>query len=267
MRSARTAAGALLRDPRQPVVYLRSFTDDARTRKLNRIGALASEEEAVTAVFSDVGPVVGLDRRTRNLGAAMSEIPDSDWQTAIVWLLAHARVVILRAGAGASLLWELQQARAMLAPHQLFVLVPADQNAYREFAGQAAHVLPHPLPGFRFPPGRRRDLVALLKFSADWRPAAVNLRLRMPLRLVLPLDVRLGLRLRPTLRSLGGVRIRYAVWRSRAAFVLVTAVVLAVVLTGIISGYVQILHEMSHTNLPTLPPLPSLPVPSQFGSP
>jgi hypothetical protein len=267
MRSARTAAGALHADPRQPVVYLRSFTDDARARKLNRIGALASEEEAVTAVFSDVGPVVGLDRRTRNLGSAMSEVPDSDWQTAILWLLAHARAVILRAGAGSSLLWELQQARAMLAPQQLFVLVPADEDTYREFAGRAAHVLPSPLPGVRFPPGRRYDLVALLKFSADWHPAAVSLRLRMPLRLILPLDVRLGLRLRATLGSLGGVRIRYAAWRSRAAFVFAAAVVLAVVLTSIISGYVHALNELSHTNLPTLPPLPSLPVPSPFGSP
>lgn len=165
------------------------------------------------------------------------------------------------------MLWELQQARAMLAPQQLFVLVPADQETYREFAGRAAHVLPYPLPGFRFPRGRRHDLVALLKFSADWHPAAVNLRLRMPLRLVLPLDVRLGLRLRATLGSLGGIRIRYAVWRSRAAFVLAVAVVLAVILTSIITGYVHALNDLSHTHLPTLSPLPSLPVPSPFGTP
>lgn len=267
MRSARTAAGALQADPRQPVVYLRSFTDDAWARKLNRIGALASEEEAITAVFSDVGPVVGLDRRTRNLGAAMSEVPGAGWQTAILWLLAHARVVILRAGTGASLLWELRQAREMLAPEQLFILVPADQDAYREFARRAVGVLPYPLPALGFPPVRRRDLVALLTFSAGWQPAAVSLRPRMPLRLILPLDVRLGLRLRPVLRSLGGVRIRYAAWRSRALFVLAVAVVLAVLLVGIISGYVHAVNELSHIQFPTLPPVPSVPLPSLSGNP
>ncbi len=53
-------------------------------------------------------------------------------------------MVILRAGTGSSLLWELQQARAMLAPQELFILVSADQGTYHEFADRADRVLPYP---------------------------------------------------------------------------------------------------------------------------
>jgi hypothetical protein len=55
------------------------------------------------------------------LGAAGADVADADWRPAVVWLLAHARLVVLRCGTGQSLFWELELAVKILRPEQLLL--------------------------------------------------------------------------------------------------------------------------------------------------
>ncbi len=213
MSRAKTATKVLRKDPRSPVLYLRSFQDDKSTRKATRIGSLITEEQAVASIVADIGPFISLGRADRVLGAARAEVADADWRPAVVGLLAHARLVVFRCGTGESLFWELEQAVKILRPEQLLILVPADDNAYRQFRAKAVEIMPHALPEL---PIRRRvgqRLAAAICFSPGWHPQVIPLRQSLPLRLMLSPDTSLALKLNSVLRRF--TRWRFRFWLNR----------------------------------------------------
>ncbi|MCA1708387.1 MAG: hypothetical protein LC808_35965, partial [Actinobacteria bacterium] len=245
---AKSAATRLRKDPRPPVLYLRSFHDDPSTRKATRLGSLITEEQAVAAVVDDIGPFIGLGRADRVIGAARAEVADADWRPAVAWLLANAGLVVLRCGTGESLFWELEQAVKILRPEQLLMLVPTDEDTYRQFGAKAAGILPHPLPQLPIRGHAPQRLAAAIHFSSGWRPEAIPLRQPLPLRLMLALDTGLALRLGPILRQFTVRRFRFWSRRLGTTLFMANAVFFILFATNTTESMYQINEDVAKIN-------------------
>lgn len=214
--TATSAAKMLLKYVRPPVLYLRSFQDDSMTRKTSWIGSLTTEEQAVMSVVIDIGPFIGVGRSDMKYGPSPARV--DNWQPAVTWLLARAQLVVLRCGTGEWLFWELEQAVKIIRPEQLLILVPADEETYRKFRDRAAGILPNPLPQLVVRSRVWNQLAAAIYFSAGWHPHVISLWQPLLLRLVLALDTRLMLRLRPILRQFRGTLFPFRFWVRRLVF-------------------------------------------------
>lgn len=124
---ARTGEKALAKDRRPPVVYLRSFAEEAK---------IAREEEDLARILSQIGPVVAVGRPGEALpplGASRFYVPDDDWQSFVAGLLQQASLVLVLAGRTTGLVWEMKQCRQFVDPRRLVVLVPTDKGSYQKF--------------------------------------------------------------------------------------------------------------------------------------
>ncbi len=127
-RSVRGAAQALLADGRQPVLYLRSFADDDAAAQVDdsvSFVSIHSREEQLTAALGAVGPVITVGRPGEplpRLGAARFYLPLDDWQPTVLRLMELSQLIVLRLGLGASLWWEVGQARATQPARKLVLL-------------------------------------------------------------------------------------------------------------------------------------------------
>ena len=122
---ARSAADVRRTDPRPPVLYLRSFRDDAQIilttsdslfqRALagaNYTAAISPEQE-LAMIMGRVGPVIAIGKPGEplpELGAAREYVADDQWQGTIDGYLREARLVVIRAGTTDSLWWEIERA-------------------------------------------------------------------------------------------------------------------------------------------------------------
>lgn len=231
------ATKVLRADPRPPVLFLRSYQDDAEAARPARPGAFTSVEEAVADVVGGLGPFIGLDLVRSAPGAARGRVrADADWRTAVLVLMLRCGLVVLRCGTGDSLFWELRQAVALLHPEQLIILVPADPARYAEFRRRTAGILPHPLPADAADAPARQRIASVITFAYGWHPTVVSLRFRFPWTLP-ALDTRLGLRLTPVLKLLGYRRRRHWVRRAEIAGMLIVVGWMAVRFAGIIHDF------------------------------
>ncbi|WP_369390586.1 transferase [Streptomyces sp. CG1] len=128
-RSARSAAQALLADGRTPVLYLRSFADDATTAQVDdgMPVNVHSREEQLAAALGVVGPVIAVgmpEEPLPRLGAARFYLPRDDWQPVILRLMELSRLIVLRLGLGDGLWWEVEQACATQPARKLVLMVP-----------------------------------------------------------------------------------------------------------------------------------------------
>lgn len=150
------------RDPRPPILYLRSFRDEPGMRP---------HEEALSRLLSDAGPFVAIgDPRDTSpqLAAARDYVPDDAWQDLVLSRLKRARLVILLAGATPGLAWEVAQCRALLDPSRLVVIVPNDEGVYAVFARMCHE---HGISLNSFDAFDRGDgkIAGLITFDAQWR--------------------------------------------------------------------------------------------------
>jgi len=174
-----------LRKPEATVLYLRSFQSD--TWMLGQ--GVTSEEEQLAKALRRVGELIAIGRPSEKLplpGAVRMYVSDAEWQSAVTEHMASARVVVLRAGAGNGLFWELREAISKIPPEKLVILVLGiKKNAYHEFAGMAQNDLGIQLPALPArmiwrassywpslitgaPPG-------FIRFSANWTPEFVTI--------------------------------------------------------------------------------------------
>jgi hypothetical protein len=179
---ALTAAEALGRDPRPPVVYLRSFRDDrlaGEERRIDpRFARSYSEEEQFAMAMGRIGPFVAVGRPGEHLpqlGAARVYVTDERWQETVAALIAQARLVALRIGGSKGLRWEVERAVRMLSPDRLLLLVPPGEYGYEAFRAWAGGYFPHGLPDYEAPRKRRVEHLAAIYFEFDWRPRFVRL--------------------------------------------------------------------------------------------
>ncbi|MFF4920038.1 transferase [Kitasatospora sp. NPDC001261] len=169
--AARGAAQALLRDGRRPVLYLRSFDDDATAARVDD-GAeinLHSREEQFAAALGAVGPVIAVGRPGEPLpllGAARFYLPLDDWQGTVRRLMDLSQLIVLRLGKGEGLRWEIGEARATQPPGKLVLLAP---RGLSDLADQLNEGLPTPLLPKEAVTGE--DWIgAVIAFDGHWTP-------------------------------------------------------------------------------------------------
>ena len=112
------------RDPRAPVLLLRSFEDDdifvfERSKSVRL-------EEAVERSVSRYGPflAVGKPGEVRPAGAARAYYDENTWQPAIASWMDEALFIVFIAGAGQGLQWELRHVLTQGYAHKLIILFP-----------------------------------------------------------------------------------------------------------------------------------------------
>jgi hypothetical protein len=119
--SSPTAAELRANDPRRPVVYLRSFSDDASTvrahwshqRSAIENWTVPHErfEELVVRGLSDFGPVVAIGEpgeRVPDLGSAREYLSATEWRSTVDRWIEEAGLIAVVAGRTEGLGWEVQ---------------------------------------------------------------------------------------------------------------------------------------------------------------
>jgi hypothetical protein len=193
----RAGTAPLVQAPDAPVLYLRSFRDDEAAGMM--IGKL-TEEEHLAKVLSRIGPVVAIGRPREyrpRLGASRIYRTDEEWRGSVQLMLQSARLVVIRTGLSAGLLWEIESAVRMIPPHRLLVIVDSEEEM-RAALAQIAKVHPAVQPAIRIGWRRIGSMRAFLVFDIQWRVSRLNLRRAILYR---PQDgSRMGPRLMRTLK-------------------------------------------------------------------
>jgi hypothetical protein len=135
---ALSAADAMARDGRPPIVYLRSFHDDgdavmdastgALVRRALRLLAPVTPEQETATVLKRLGPVVAIGKPGEplpELGAARVYVGNDEWQEQVLAWMRSATLVVIRVGTSPGVLWELERALEHL-PRQRLVLAFLD---------------------------------------------------------------------------------------------------------------------------------------------
>ena len=176
--AAKAEAESILTDSKADVLYLRAFRTDQSTvgYLLLSFGTMFTEEEELADVLRPFGDLVAIGQPGERLpkpGAARIYASDEEWKEVVTRQMRTARLVIIRAGVGENLLWELKQAVETLHPEKVLILVhtikPKD---YESFRAKVNPVLGISLPEFA-KPFRRGGFIA---FTPDWKPRSLPLR-------------------------------------------------------------------------------------------
>jgi hypothetical protein len=187
--AAKARAAAVLGDDKPDVLYLRAFHVDPSIRAA--ITGYTVDEEQLAAAVQPFGDLVAIGRPGESLpvpGAARRYASDAEWQDVVIAQMRSAPLVILRAGLGDGLLWELERAVREVPPQRLLVLVfniPSDE--YEAFRAQVKARLGMLLPAIErygyslvsaiFDARKRPSRVraGFIRFTDDWRPTFLPL--------------------------------------------------------------------------------------------
>lgn len=153
---ARPALQAVLEDPRAPVIYLRSFSQESLEAAIQggRAGQLPAETRLVPGL-ERVGPVLAIGRPGERLtvpGAARLYVGDDDWKQVALSLMRQAVLVLVRADAGQvgpGLAWEIATAHEAVPPERLVIWLPSRLDA-QQF--EKLRALVHATTGSELPP-------------------------------------------------------------------------------------------------------------------
>ncbi|MER6064102.1 hypothetical protein ABT167_23560 [Streptomyces sp. NPDC001792] len=218
------------------VLYLRTFTDDSALGDFRPVAdlqssfgdarisgqALRTEEEQLRVAVRPFGPMVAVGRPGEQLpevGARRLYLDQHGWQDTVLRLMTKAGdsgLVLMGAGRGAALRWELAQAVARVPPARLVLLVPMRQEDYESFRRDVAALFPASLPGY--PDGARlvkykAHIRGAIYFDDDWTPHFVRFDTpRSPGNFQRVIESRFVYGLRPVYERLGvawpGVQLR-----------------------------------------------------------
>ncbi len=137
--NSRTAREIQSRDPRPPVLLLRSFEDDGRHGDGEgghfRHGFLTFEEIIVGALQMR-GPVIAIGRpgeRVPSVGAAREYLSHDIWQQRVGALMRDASLIVLVVGTTPGLAWELARVRELNLLDKLLIVLPnVDEDEVRK---------------------------------------------------------------------------------------------------------------------------------------
>jgi hypothetical protein len=189
--AAQATASEILSGEGPQVLYLRPFRADASTAgyvfksllTAQLLSGLVTEEEQLRDALQGFGNLVAIGRPGESLptpGAARIYASDEEWKSVVTKHMQSARLVVIRAGTGQGLLWELRETVRTVDPHKLLILFlrmkPKDYEAFREQAGISLGLI---LPATKEVKRILSGVSGFMAFSADWRP--VFLRLRVPI--------------------------------------------------------------------------------------
>jgi len=241
------ATGRIEHDARPPVLYLRSFAQDAIGLEAVGFGfsrrALFTEEEQLAMVLDDIGPFVAVGRPGQSLpesGALRVFLSNEEWRPAVRSLMQRARLVVLRPGPGTGILWEIETAFQMLQPDRLVVLTSGDVESYREFRERVKAGFGIELPDIEEPKDESAaGLSGIVSFRPGWGPehCPFDRGPWSPLPAVTPLAPSLVRAFEPVANRLG-VQIRRwgQGWAPRA-------IIVAAILTWLVFQFQLSLHD------------------------
>jgi hypothetical protein len=136
-----TATELMAKDPRPPVLYLRSFefdspaSTDLHPPPLVTDGALGlavqtvsqkNYEQTLVDVFTRIGPCIAVgkpDREAPITGFARDKLPMESWQDEVKGLMKEAALVVICSGNTEGVLWELDQATGIVPLERLLILI------------------------------------------------------------------------------------------------------------------------------------------------
>jgi hypothetical protein len=119
-------------DPRQQILFLRSFLDEKKALKKYR-RAYTTEEELVAKVMQQYGPFVAIGNpadQLPQLGAARVVVPNASWQEYVRSELRRSSFVLVRLGSSPGILWELQLALTELPRTRILILNALDRQTW-----------------------------------------------------------------------------------------------------------------------------------------
>ena len=183
---AQATAQDIFADSKPDVLYLRAFEADRSVLRYvawsfllpRLLSGLITEEEQLRDVLRPFGDLVAIGRPGEKLptpGAARLYVSDAEWQSVVSEQMRSAALVVIRAGRGKGLLWELRQAFENLDPTKLLILVlnmkRKDYAAFREEMSKTLGVVFPVSDGFL---GFGR-VSGFVRFASDWRPTMLRL--------------------------------------------------------------------------------------------
>ena len=180
--AAKADAERILTDSNPDVLYLRAFRSDPSTAKyvfwstfalFGSGEGLTTEEEQLADVLRPFGDLVAIRQPGKRLptpGAARIYASDDEWKEVVKRQMRAARLVVIRAGTGENLLWELDEGVETLNPQKVLILA-LNMNAkdYESFRTKVNPMLGVPLPG-------SGGVSGFIGFAADWKPSFFPLR-------------------------------------------------------------------------------------------
>jgi hypothetical protein len=197
LRSARRlgsirARQLTLRDPRPPVLYLRSFEDDqlklwtatfGRPSLIERftLRRFDTFEEVLVRYLSGYGPVIAVNppgTRLAPLGAARETIDSADWQSAVATWMAQSRLIVFAtppSQVNRGLRWELETVSVRGYWDKVLIVVPpvrAEQLQVRWPGLLDTGLWPFTVPG---PVDDQHALVLAFR-NGRWHPISADRR-------------------------------------------------------------------------------------------
>jgi hypothetical protein len=176
--AAKADAGRILTDSNAHVLYLRPFRTDTSTLGylLLSFGTMFTEEEQLADVLRPFGNLVAIGRPGEGLpepGAARIYASDEEWKEIVKRQMREARLVIIRAGVGENLLWELKQVVETLNPEKVLILVMHMKSEnYESFRTKVNAELGVSLPEM----AKRFWRGGFIAFDPDWKSSFLPLR-------------------------------------------------------------------------------------------
>jgi hypothetical protein len=185
--AAKAAAERIITDPNPDVLYLRPFRSDPSIKgyvfstilQTTLTSGMTTQEEQLAEVLRPIGDLVAIGQPGEDLpkpGAARIYASDEEWKEVVKRQMRAARLVIIRAGGGENLLWEMKQAVETLNPQKVLILVlQMKAKHYESFRTKVNPVLGVSLPErgtLRRHFGRFSGFIG---FGADWKPNVLPL--------------------------------------------------------------------------------------------
>lgn len=188
-----------VQDDERIVLFLRAFSDDVQFARTPASyparwlvwpppvtpADLRTEEQQVARGLAPFGRLVAMGKPSDQLpraGAERSYASDEQWQNEVLAGFDRADLVVLSAGAGGGLEWEVEQAVQRDDPARLVVAVTRDPRNFTDFRAAVGHLFPKGLP--EGPQGRVRrasQVRAVVWFERDWTPHLELLTGKFPL--------------------------------------------------------------------------------------
>ncbi len=191
-RMAPDALTLMARDPRPPILYLRSFIDDTAEepfrgdRRASNGGfagaliellgatehAVLTQEERLAKILRRHGPFVAVSDPSDtlpDLGAARLSLGSEEWQSVVANLMTRSRLIVIRPGSGRGLWWEIERVLTLVPSSRVVFWLPGKARDGRDSTGVYSELRQVLGPRLTDQLPEWRADAPFLCFSEDWR--------------------------------------------------------------------------------------------------
>lgn len=172
-------------DTRNPIIYLRSFLDDAAASVTQNDGLAAkflsvglpqnlnSEEEQISFAVNAFGPMIAIGNPHEHIpqpGAARLYAENTTWKDVVIDLIKNSQLVILRVGETPGFWWEVNTVIQHVSPNKIIFLLPNTFKKYIAFKNKLESQCNITLPEDYNPIiVKGQTFSAVLAFDSTWQ--------------------------------------------------------------------------------------------------